>query len=377
MRAAHEEFGSPSEEAITVLRLLKHHHNVLITGSSRTGKSRLLAEVRHWFMQSARPMFSPTGPNAFPEGVDIEGIEEWLPSPERFKRATYSITFHQGTKRRDLIDGVTPAIGADDRGFMVTRGPLVFAVQHATDSNGAALVEIDELNRGPAVAIFGDVIKAMETDKRLLQDGSIGPNTASFQVLDERGHPSDCQLPHHVYILAAMNEADTSVEALDVAFLSRFQPYRLLPDPNVVRDRFALGRPSGPLPEAPGSAGDVLEATIRAWEKANAAIEIARGPEYQIGHGIFLSASAMETPNTTAEALQLAVEVWGRVHQHLREVFFGSVHGLAEALNVGSASNPYSLEERFFANEPVARIVGPTNVRPDEVYRVLRAVAGS
>jgi 5-methylcytosine-specific restriction enzyme B len=367
--------ATPSEDAIRILRLLKRHHNVLIVGPSRTGKSRLLDEVRHWFRQSAHPGFSATGPNAFPEGQDIEGMEEWLPSPERTERKVFSITFHQGTKRRDFIDGVSPHVSKHGAGFRVTYGPLYLAAQHAKTVDGAALVEVDEVNRGPAVAIFADLIKAMETDKRLLPDGSQGPNSASFYALDEDGKPSEHYLPHHVYILAAMNEADTSVEPLDVAFLSRFQPFRLAPRIEVLREQFHLPVDDQSLPAEPMSASDVLGAAVRAWHRVNRAIEMARGAEFQIGHGIFLTDVAEGQIDDLDEALRFAAEVWNRLYAHLKEVFFGDTRSLAEALNAGRANNPFQIHEELFADNIVMRLAGPTLVDRSNVYQVLSAVA--
>ena len=86
----------PSKDAVAVLRLLRSHHNVLISGPPGTGKSRLLAEIRYWFKKVVTPAFDPSGPNAFPTDESIEGIEDWLPSPERTDRRVWTITFHQG-----------------------------------------------------------------------------------------------------------------------------------------------------------------------------------------------------------------------------------------------------------------------------------------
>jgi 5-methylcytosine-specific restriction protein B len=100
------DFASPSAQAVKVLQLLRNYHNVLISGAPATGKSRLLAEARHWFAGTVSPAFTPSGPNAFPARKQVAGATDWLPSPSRTDRNSWSITFHQGTKYRDFIGGL-------------------------------------------------------------------------------------------------------------------------------------------------------------------------------------------------------------------------------------------------------------------------------
>src|SRR5690606_2968959 len=85
---------------------------------------------------------------------DVRVKADWLPSKERSKRATWSITFHQGTKYRDFVVGLVPALSQGTAGFIRQKGILLEAAEHAMNSDSASLLLIDEINRGPAVAIF-------------------------------------------------------------------------------------------------------------------------------------------------------------------------------------------------------------------------------
>ena len=68
---------------------------------------------------------------------------------------------------------------------------------------------IDEINRGPAVQVFGGAIVAIESDKRLASDGAKLAETQFFEMLDPvSGDVIEYALPHDLYILAAMNQAD-------------------------------------------------------------------------------------------------------------------------------------------------------------------------
>lgn len=370
-------FSTPSEHVKKVLRALKERHNVLISGAPATGKSRLLSEIKYWFCQPPTPIFRANGDSPFPADEHGGDIRDWLPSPDRLNRKVYSITFHQGTKYRDFVSGLMLDPTGSDAKFKVTFGPLYAAAQHAGLDDGAALVIIDEINRGPAVAIFGDTINAIETDKRRLPDGSIGRMTWTFPALLEDGKSSDLSLPHHLYIVAAMNQADTSVEPLDVAFLRRFEPYDLVPDEPLLRTLLSLpAQNTDPLPEIPSLAVDIYEALLRAWKQINDTIGLARGDEFQIGHGIFIDSDPPFFPGDIIGASKIAVRVWSRLFAHVSEVFFGDTRGFAAAIKAGEPGNLFSLENIDFADSSITRINKLHSINFENIYGHLKSIAG-
>lgn len=190
------QFDVPSPDAIDVLRLLRERNNVLVYGPPASGKSRLIAEVRHWFGDppAAGAVFAPAGPHAFPVGAHVPDVQEWLPSSDRGQRKVWSTTFHQGTKYRDFVCGIAPGVGAGAPQFVVTRGPFLEAADYALQPNSTGLVTIDEINRGPAVAIFGDLVTAIEDDKRLAGDGAVTHSSVALRVLNSDGTPKDMYL---------------------------------------------------------------------------------------------------------------------------------------------------------------------------------------
>jgi 5-methylcytosine-specific restriction enzyme B len=369
------DFKSPSARAVEVLRLLRNYHNVLISGRPATGKSRLLAEIRYWFAGTGSPAFTPTGPNAFPAGQQVAGATDWLPSPTRTDRKSWSITFHQGTKYRDFIGGLMPSTDKGAGGFVVTHGPLYHAAVHGVTKDGASLVIIDEINRGPAVAAFGDSITAIERDKRLGADGKPTGMTYRFNVLNSDGKWSELALPHHLYLLAAMNEADTSIEPLDVAFRRRWEPYRLPVDEPVLRTYFSLPGARTDLPAAPQNSRDVYEALVQAWRTINERIELGRGAEFQLGHGVLMEVPVPDLPKDTAGALALAAQAWARLFAHIAEVFFGDSRGVANVLGARADGTGYKLVETYFGDSLVTRLEGPDSASPSEIYAILTAAA--
>jgi len=366
------------------LKLLARSRNVLVSGPPGTGKSKLLAEVALAFETAfglapagGAPKLNPVGGIPIPPAA---GAVKDIPAPTKMDRKVFRTVFHQNSKYRDFVSGITPAVNkqAGEPDFTIVKGTLYRASEHAKAPNGAALLIIDEINRGPAVQVFGGAIVAIESDKRLASDGSKRAETQFFEMLDPKtGDVIEYALPHDLYILAAMNQADASVEPLDVAFLRRWEPLRLEPDEAALRTFYGLGaKGANPLPNVPANVGDALEASVRAWLAVNAQIALGRGPEFQIGHGVLMSdvkPQALALP----EALGTLCVGWAKVRAHVEEVFFGDTRGIAAALNAldGPAFNPFKLTETTFADDLRFRLEGPTNFAEDNIYAALRAFA--
>jgi 5-methylcytosine-specific restriction protein B len=373
-----------SEDCKKALKLLARSRNVLVSGPPGTGKSKLLAEVALAFETAfglapagGPPQLNPVGGIPIPPAA---GAVKDIPAPTKMDRKVFRTVFHQNSKYRDFVSGITPAVnkqvGAPD--FTIVKGTLYRASEHAKGANGAALLIIDEINRGPAVQVFGGAIVAMESDKRLASGGAKRAETQFFEMLDPiSGDVIEYALPHDLYILAAMNQADASVEPLDVAFLRRWEPLRLEPDEAALRTFYGLAvKGAAALPDAPASVNDALEASVSAWVAVNAQIALGRGPEFQIGHGVLMSDV---TPQTLGlkEALGTLCVGWAKVRAHVEEVFFGDTRGIAAVLNAldGPTFNPFKLTETTFADDLRFRLEGPPNFSEDNIYAALRAFA--
>lgn len=376
-----------SDECIEVLRALSERRNVLISGAPATGKSRLLSEVARAFIAEEQAAATDIAPvlrpasrvpiPATPTTTIDPALRTVLPSPGHTDRKVFRTVFHQNSKYREFLSGLTPSL-KNIGGFEITAGTLYRASEHAKKPHAASLLIIDEINRGPAVQIFGGAIVAIEPEKRLGPDGSDQSATQYFELIDpSSGGLVEYAFPHHLYILAAMNQADVSVEPLDVAFLRRWAPYSLSPNEAVLRAYFGLPATPVDLPPTPQNAKDVYEALVQAWAKINARISLGRAREFQIGHGIVMTPSGT-APSEMEQALALAVLSWNGVRAHLNEVFFGDIRGLAVALNVTGETpqHPYSLQEVFFGDEPKQELSGPDIVTSGEIYKLLSAVAG-
>ena len=356
---------------------------MLISGASATGKSYLLSRDSLFFAQGApagatspTPVHVPGARVSIPLSPLILPHDSSIPSPGRPDRKIFRTAFHQGSKNRDFVSGLSPRTGGAETGFEVTAGILYRASEHAKLPDGTSLLIIDEINRGPAIQVFGSSIVAIESDKRLAADGSRRTETQFFELLDPvTGHTIEYALPNDLYILAAMNQADASVEPLDVAFLRRWAPYRLLPDPSILRAYFQLGANGEEIPASPAAAADVYRAALLAWQSVNKRIRLGRGAEFAIGHGVFMNGDA-SAPQDLDLALNTVALAWETIFAHITEVFFGDTLSIAATLNASeSGSEPYTLSTVLFADEPRLQLNGPERIDATNVYGILRSVA--
>lgn len=361
-----------SPDAKAVLKALATRKNVIIAGPPGTGKSRLLNEIRELFRwKQSETGSAPTAKIPLPRAA--APVPAWFPSPDQLAgRVVHQTVFDQNTKYRDFMRGLVPKVG-EAGAFTVTSGTLHRAALHAGQAGNASLVIVDEVNRGPAVAAFGSALVGLEADKRLPTDGRATSTTQYFEILGDHGENEEFALPADLYILAAMNEADTSVEPLDVAFLRRFHTYRLEPDESVLRQHFGAGPTPSPLPTVPSEPGDYYGALTQAFVKINEQILLGRGQAYQLGHGALMHQPA-DTTNVGA-AQEYVATAWATLRAHIDEVFYGNTQAISDVLRAEASSSVYTLVESTFAGQTVRRITGPLRPDPAQLYTLLRVIA--
>jgi 5-methylcytosine-specific restriction protein B len=360
--------------SVDAQQVLAEERCVLINGVPAAGKTRLMQEIREaWrppLPEGRLPTFDPSSEVALPSSSTAPPTT--LPSGGRSDRRVWQTAMAPSSRYRQFWRDVEPQFGGT--GFQVSRGVLFDANEHALSANGCSLVIIDELNRGPTVEVFGPSIVAIEGDKRLDPNGRLTPRTSAFQLAGDDGAMIDYALSSHLYLLAAMNRADVSAEALDQAFLRRWGDFELRPREEVLTEFFELNDLGGELPETPTAVEPILGAAVRAWRAVNRKLLIGASEDAQIGHGVLIRPDRA-VPQDVPDALDYVGRGWELIERHVRETFYGNDEAIADALLMTERSgHPYTLTSQTFAGAEVFRVERPAKV---DIYRLLRLIAGS
>lgn len=338
-------------DAFSILASLQAKKNVLIMGAPGTGKSKLMNDVARTFevaaSATATPAHQPGAAIPIPAVPAVNTIGN-LPMMQRTNRKVFRTTLHQNSKYRDFLTGITPRLDGNE-GYQICEGILYRANEYAKQDDSAALLIIDELNRGPAIEVFGGSIVSIEADKRLADDNSSAAYTQYFEILSPNtNNNEEYAFSPHLYILAAMNQADVSVAPLDVAFMRRWMSIMLYPDYQPLYDKFGVTS-GNVIPDMNPTVQDVYHVAIKGLESINKKIIAGRGAEYQLGQGVFMSTEPHGT--TTADALDFILDCWSMIYAHIDELFFGEPNALSYILNAERDESPYSLEEITFAGD--------------------------
>lgn len=132
---------------------------------------------------------------------------------------------------------------------------------------------IDEINRGNAAGIFGELISLLEAEKRE------GKSEALTTILPYS--KTFFSVPPNLYLLGTMNTADRSLESLDVALRRRFAFREVPPNPQVIKQ--AANR-------------HIVQGVnlVQLLDAINHRIELLLDREHRIGHAYFFDIETLD-----------------------------------------------------------------------------------
>lgn len=314
--------------------------NVLLVGPPGTGKSVALEDLR--------ALYSSEGTAAV--RFDPESWSGGWSEVDEPPAKCIALTFHASYMYENFVAGLFPKSSGLGIELNAVPGPLLCMSHWVGDSERKGLLILDEFNRGPAAAIFGDTLSLLDKDKRSTSSdtgahilrpyaGQPMPVPASFtQGNGAEEHVADeVRIPANVHVVAAMNSTDRSVAPLDAALRRRFTVVRVLPDYDLLASHFgiSLERAEMPLPEGGGTAGwevdDVSSLAIQLLRGLNERIEFCLGEDFLLGHGLLWSLDASDPLESLK---QLAYCVDTLIVPTLRMTFVDQDETLAAVLAV-------------------------------------------
>ena len=143
---------------------------------------------------------------------------EYCNSPERMER----IVFHPDYTYADFVGQIFPRTDGENLTYTFVPGPFTRLLKKAYhDPLNAYFLIIEEINRGNAPAIFGEVFQLLDrTDEGVSEYGISNADIASI-VYGNAGRL--VELPSNLNIVATMNTSDQNIFTLDTAFQRRWR----------------------------------------------------------------------------------------------------------------------------------------------------------
>lgn len=306
------------DEGEEIARQLSDVGQMVFYGPPGTGKTYTAKRFAHWWLNEQ-------------DGVD--------PHSEQLE----TITFHPSFTYEDFIEGLS--VDTDDAGTVTyEEEPGVFLdfaerarqEYYATEDGATApryVLIIDEINRGNLAQIFGEMITALEADKRL-----DGENETPVSL----AHSGDrFTIPPNLYLIGTMNTADRSIALVDAALRRRFRFLSFPPKLGVLRDEYDLGSWDEVLVTAtdPSADNQLLAQSLIAIHELNSRIrtepDLGRGK--QIGHSFLFGIESDEE----------IVDTWRfEILPLLEEYLFGQYERIREALFTGDGSGLFDWDRQ-------------------------------
>lgn len=145
-------------------------------------------------------------------------------------------TFYQDYTNTDFVGQIIPKVKADKSvTYEFNPGPFALALKMAIKQpNEAVALIIEELNRGNAASIFGDIFQLLDRNEKGQSQYKITNVNLQDYLNDQFKEQNVCfdyiVIPSNLYIVATMNTSDQNVFTLDTAFKRRWKFEKL---PNV------------------------------------------------------------------------------------------------------------------------------------------------
>ena len=149
-------------------------------------------------------------------------------------------TFHPDYSNTDFIGQLRPIKDKKGIDYKVVPGPFTKALLYAfKNKDKAVALVIEEINRGNASAIFGDIFQLLDrSDSTGESEYYITNKAIEDYFADEGIIVNSILLPKNLYIFATMNTSDQNVYKLDTAFKRRWTFKRLTNEYNKKIDGF-------------------------------------------------------------------------------------------------------------------------------------------
>ena len=160
--------------------------------------------------------------------------KEYCDDEERIER----LVFHPDYTYSDFVGQILPNVSEGIVSYEFTEGPFTRLLKKAYQNPGAEYyLIIEEINRGNAPAIFGDVFQLLDRDAEGNSEYGISNADIARRVYVDESKL--VRIPSNMYIIGTMNTSDQNVFTLDTAFQRRWIMRMIENDMDKVDPNFA------------------------------------------------------------------------------------------------------------------------------------------
>lgn len=220
-----DSYSTELQKALNIYRCLnKNSYGISISDGDEPEKAKKISGVRK---TGAENILLYGVPGA---GKSHE-IKTKYCSDEKYMER---VVFHPDYMYSDFVGQILPRVEKDEAGkdklkYIFTPGPFTKMLKKAeNDPENYYYLVIEELNRGNAPAIFGEIFQLLDrkdedefpTEEVGESEYGISNYEVAKEVYEDEEHP--VRIPSNMYILATMNTADQNVFTLDTAFQRRW-----------------------------------------------------------------------------------------------------------------------------------------------------------
>lgn len=131
------------------------------------------------------------------------------------------LVFHPDYTYSDFVGQILPKKKGDDISYDFIPGPFTKIMRDAyRNPTKKYILAIEEINRGNAPAIFGDIFQLLDRDKKGNSSYKIMNSDIAREMYGDENH--DVSIPSNLTLLCTMNTSDQNVFTLDTAFQRRW-----------------------------------------------------------------------------------------------------------------------------------------------------------
>lgn len=143
------------------------------------------------------------------------------------------LVFHPDYTYSDFVGQILPNVTEGNVSYEFTAGPFTHLLKKAYDNPGVEyFLIIEEINRGNAPAIFGEVFQLLDRDDDGKSEYGISNANIARIIYGDENHK--VRIPSNMSIIGTMNTSDQNVFTLDTAFQRRWSMRMIENDLNKV-----------------------------------------------------------------------------------------------------------------------------------------------